>query len=193
MSGSMGKVLFKNTAGDRQDVVSGLVQLLILFRRLHACAAGAVYDANFPISRTIRALHLRRDLAQLEVLRVTHAGDQLFRLFAEQIEFLSLVQIHYERVTVRVILELLNQSFYDLLAIRVFFLDCWVRFSLFSVINITATSFLILRSVVFFEMLATSFFVLRVLFALMVGGCSRFGIRKILTSMMQIRREYGSR
>ena len=35
----------------------------------------------------------RKDLAQLDVLRVTHAGDQLLRLFAERIEFLSLVQI----------------------------------------------------------------------------------------------------
>ena len=38
-----------------------------------------------------------------------------------------------------------------------------------------------------------SFLALRALFALMVGGCSRFGIGKILTSMMQIRREYDSR
>ena len=36
-----------------------------------------------------------RDLAQLELLRVTHAGDQLLRLFAERIDFLSLVQILY--------------------------------------------------------------------------------------------------
>ena len=35
----------------------------------------------------------RRDLAQPEVLYVTHAGDQPLRLFAERIEFLSLVQI----------------------------------------------------------------------------------------------------
>ena len=30
-----------------------------------------------------------------EVLRVTHAGDQHLRLFAERIEFLSLVQIQF--------------------------------------------------------------------------------------------------
>ena len=35
------------------------------------------------------------DLAQLEVLRVTHAADQLLRLFAERIEFLSLADILY--------------------------------------------------------------------------------------------------
>ena len=74
--------------------------------------------------RTTRTLYFRRDLVQLEVLRVTCAGDQLLQLFAERIEFLSLVQILHLRVTVRVILELLNQFFTIFLAIRVFFLNC---------------------------------------------------------------------
>ena len=43
--------------------------------------------------RTIKAVYFRRDPAQLEVFRVTHAGDQLLRLFAERIEFLNLVRI----------------------------------------------------------------------------------------------------
>ena len=38
---------------------------------------------------------MKRDLAQLEELRDTHAGDQLLRLFAERTEFLSLAQILY--------------------------------------------------------------------------------------------------
>ena len=54
----------------------------IPFRRLHAFAAGAVYDANFTIERTIRALFFKKDLAHLEVLRVAHAGGQLLRLFS---------------------------------------------------------------------------------------------------------------
>ena len=87
------------------------------------------------------------DLAQFEELRVTHAGDQLRRLFAGRIEFLSLVQILYQRVPVRVLLELLNQSFYDFFAIGVFFLNCWVRYTLNSVINVTATSSFVFRSV----------------------------------------------
>ena len=70
--------------------------------------------------------------------------------------------------------------------------------TLYSVIDVTATSFFVLRSVIFFEVLATSVFemratsfpVLRALFALMIGGFSRFGIRRILTFMMQNRREY---
>ena len=53
-------------------------------------------------------MYYGRDLAQLKVLRVTQAGDQLLRLFAARIAFLSLVQILDGRVTVRVILELLN-------------------------------------------------------------------------------------
>ena len=47
-----------------------------------------------------------------------------FDFFAERIEFLSLVPTLYKRVTVRVILELLNHTFYGVLAIRVLFLDC---------------------------------------------------------------------
>ena len=119
----MGRILFNSVAGDWQGVVSSLVRLSIPFQRLHTFAASTVYDANFPTQRTIKALCFRRDLAQLEVLRVTHAGDQLLRLFAERIEFLSLVQILYQRLPARVVLELLNKSFYDFLAIRVFFLD----------------------------------------------------------------------
>ena len=38
------------------------------------------------------------------------------------------------------------------------------------------------------ELRATSLLAHLASFALMVGGCSRFGITKILTSMMQIRR-----
>ena len=47
-----------------------------------------------------------------------------FDFFAERIEFLSLVRILHQRVTVRVSLELLKQSFYNFLATRVFLLNC---------------------------------------------------------------------
>ena len=85
VSGSMGRILFSNVAGESC--------LSLFFRRLHTFAAGAVFNASFPIKRTIRALYFKKDLVQLEVLGVSHAGDQLLRLFAERIEFLSLVQI----------------------------------------------------------------------------------------------------
>ena len=61
MSGSMGKIVFLNVAGDRHDVVSSLVQLSIPFRRLHTFAAGAVYDAGFDgsgASRTVEFVFL---------------------------------------------------------------------------------------------------------------------------------------
>ena len=91
--------------------------------------------------------------------------------------------------------------FLDFLAVGIFFLNSWVRYTLNSVINVTATNFLVLRSVIFFEMFvtrilemwATNFLVLRALFALMVGVFSHFEIRMILASMLQIWREYDSR
>ena len=123
MSGTMGEILFGDVPGNWQDVVSCFVQLSIPFCRLHALAACAVDNARFPIESAIRALYFGRSLAKLNVFRVAHAGDQLLRVFAERIELFSLVQILYQRVTVRLNLELLNQSFDGFFAIRVFFLD----------------------------------------------------------------------
>ena len=54
-------------------------------------------------------MYFERDLAQLKVLRATQAGDQLLQLLDERIAFLNLVQILYERVTVRVILESISR------------------------------------------------------------------------------------
>ena len=68
-----------------------------------------------------------------------------------------------------------------------------MRYTLNSEINVTTTSFYVLRSVIFMEMRATNFLVLRALFALMVGGFSFFGIGRILTSTLQIWRECDSR
>ena len=48
MSGFMGRILFNDVAGNWQDVVCGLTQLSIPFRRLHAFATVVVYDASFP-------------------------------------------------------------------------------------------------------------------------------------------------
>ena len=59
---------------------------------------------------TIWALYLRSDLAQLEVLCVSHAADQFLRLFAETIEFVVLVQVCHERLAIRVCSKLDDQS-----------------------------------------------------------------------------------
>ena len=45
--------------------------------------------------KCMQGIVFRRGLAKLEVFNVARAGDQLLRLFAERIEFLSLVQILY--------------------------------------------------------------------------------------------------
>ena len=44
-----------------------------------------------PNMKNNQALYVGRDLAQLEVLRVTHAGDQLLRLFAQRIKNSSIL------------------------------------------------------------------------------------------------------
>ena len=64
---------------DYQDDVTCLVQLSIRFRRLNAFAACSVYNASIS-SKAITAVYFGRDLAELEVLRVTQTGDQLLRL-----------------------------------------------------------------------------------------------------------------
>ena len=60
---------------------------------------------------------------KLEDLRIVHFGDQLPRLFAELINFFSLVQVLQERLLVRVALELLNKLFDCVSAIRVLLFD----------------------------------------------------------------------
>ena len=105
----MGRILFNIVAGDWQDVVLALFNCRFFS---DGCMHLQQVQYMTPASQhkeTIKALYFRRDLGQLEVLHVTHAGDQLLRLFAERIEF-----------PFWVILELLNQSFYDVLAISVF-------------------------------------------------------------------------
>ena len=92
--------------------------LEMLTTRTHA--PGGTFDEIVPIW----ALYFRRDLTQLEVLRVTHAADQLLRLFAKLTEFLSRVQILHQRVTVRVCIKLVDHFLDHFSAIIVFFLDC---------------------------------------------------------------------
>ena len=125
----------------------------------------------FPDNKATSAVYLEKSVTKLVKFCVAHAGDQFFRFLL-------------------VVLKLLNQSCDRFHSIRVFFLDGWVRYSWKSGINVTATSFLVFRFASFFDLRATSFFILRAMFALVVGGCSRFRIRKILTSMMHILRKY---
>ena len=118
---------------------------------LQAFAACAVYDANFPIKKNeTRALCLRRSLVELEDSGCAHIGDQVLRLSTQRIDLLRFLEVLWQHVPVRMILKLLNQPCNCLFAICP--LD--ERRSE-AIIDVTATSFLILRSVIFFEVLAT--------------------------------------
>ena len=126
-------------------------------------------------------LYLRRGLVMFEDVRIAHIGDQLLRLFTERIELFSSVQILCWRVPVRVILELLTQFFDGCLAIRILFLDGWVRYTWNSVINDIVTGFPVKTSQTFsgilttcvLEKWATGFPVRDALFAMMVTSILR--------------------
>ena len=60
----------------------------------------------------------------LEDFRIAHIGDQVLRLFTAWIDLLlSFVEVLFQQVPVRVILELLNQYFDCFSAICVHFLN----------------------------------------------------------------------
>ena len=90
---------------------------------------------------TIWALYLGRGFEKLEDFGVAHVGDQLLLLFAEFINFFSLIQVQQERLLVRVALELLNQLFDCVSAIRVLLFDCRMGYVGYSIVNVVAPGF----------------------------------------------------
>ena len=65
--------------------------------------------------------------------------DEFLRLFAERINFLSIIQVLQEKkLLVRVILELLNQLFGCFSAIRVLLFDCRMKYVWFSAVDVAA-------------------------------------------------------
>ena len=74
-------------------------------------------------------------LAALELL------DQLLRLFSEFINFVNFIQVLQERLLVRVALELLNQLFDCVSAIRVLLFDFRLEYAGYSVVNVDAPGF----------------------------------------------------
>ena len=121
-------------------------------------------------------LFFGRGLAKLEDLRIVHIGDQLLRLFAEFINFFSLVQVLQERLLVRVALELLNQLFDCFSAIRVLLLDCRMRYAWYSTGDVAAAGFHVTHR-----------------YALVVQGFSCFLIKLILLSTLLIRLQFYTR
>ena len=75
-----------------QSIIAMLVQFLNFVWRSQACSASTVYNAFRPVCHTIVALYFGSDLANLEVLHVSHAGDHFLRLLAEWIERVILLQ-----------------------------------------------------------------------------------------------------
>ena len=121
----------------------------------------------------IRALYLRRDLAQLEVLHVSHDVDHFFRLLAEWIERTILLQVGLQRFFIRMRLELMNQLLDSFLANVIVLLDSRVVQSLDSEVYFTATTFVVRSTVTMVE-----------------GRCRvRAGV---LACIMQVRRQYNS-
>ena len=57
------------------------------------------------------ALNLKRYLTHLEVLRVSHAADHVLRLFAEWVVHVILPQFGFQRLSIWVRFELMNQLF----------------------------------------------------------------------------------
>ena len=70
MSTTARLVLLYYVSRDRRYVKSVFVELSSLFRWLHAFAACAVYDSNFPVQGTIR-------LVELEDFGIAHISDQI--------------------------------------------------------------------------------------------------------------------
>ena len=55
------------------------------------------------------ALYLGSDLADVEVLHVSHAVDHVLRLLAEWVERVILLQVCFQRFSIWMRLELMNQ------------------------------------------------------------------------------------
>ena len=157
---------------DWQDVVSDFVQLSILFRRLHVfCRKCCFAMPTAQYKKQSRHCIFEKISHKSKCSVLPMLVNNSFDTSPNGIEFFSLFPNR-----------LCNKSrfgcFLDCwislftIPLRFNFLECWVWYTLYFVINVTTKSFLGLRAS----------------FALMVGGSSRFGKRMILTSMVQIRR-----
>ena len=89
----------------------------------------AIQNTCRPTRQTARALDFRRDIAHFEVLHVSHAVDHVLRFLAEWIVRLILLQVGFQRVSIQVRFNLMNQLFFDCyFACAVFLFHCgWNR------------------------------------------------------------------
>ena len=68
-------------------------------------------DSCRPVSQTLRALNFRRDLTHFEVLYVLHTVNHIVRLFAEWVVRVILPRVGFQRFSIWVRFELMNQLF----------------------------------------------------------------------------------
>ena len=81
-------------------------------RNAQTNSACAIHNVFRPIRQTIRALNFRHGLAQLEILHIRHVVDRVLRLFTEWIVRLILHQISLQRISVKMVFDLMNKFFH---------------------------------------------------------------------------------
>ena len=103
-------------------------------------------------------LYFGSDLANLEVLHVSHAVDHFLRLLAEWIERVILLQVGLQRFPIRMRLELVNQLLDCFLAGVILLLDGRMGQSLDPEVNFTATAFFVRSTAKGFSVLRLQFY-----------------------------------
>ena len=122
---------------------------------MHANSACAIQDACRPVCQTVRVLNFSRDLTPFEVLHILQAVDPILRFCAEWVVHLMLPQVGFQRFSIWMRFELMNQLVDHFFACMVFLFNCRVWLSLNSVITFrkhialirTATSFPVLARI----------------------------------------------
>ena len=118
---------------------------------------------------------MESDLANLEVLHVSHALDPFLRLLAEWIERAILLQVGLQRFFIRMSFDLMNQLFDCFLADVILLLDSRMEQSLDPEVYFTATTFV-----------SRSTATISLVLALVVEGCPRVKACSILASILQV-------
>ena len=121
-----------------------------------------MFNAFRPVCHAVRALYFGSDLANLEVLHVSHAVDHFLRLLAKWVERVILLQVSLQRLSIRQVLQLMNQLLDCFLAGVILLLDSRMEQSLNPEVYFTATSFLVRSTVTTFvvqDVLASEFVV----------------------------------
>ena len=98
-------------------------------------SACAFLDTCRPACQTMRALSFKTDLTHFDKLHVLHAVDHVLRFFGEWVVRLILLQVSFQRVSILMSFNLMNQLVDYFSACIVFLFNNRVWQSLNSVIN----------------------------------------------------------